>query len=62
MIGARGCVERLPGNPVTFRVSVAWQGLSDTVAPSLSCGQDADYGSVGRRRVLAVQLTLADLN
>jgi type IV pilus assembly protein PilV len=62
IIGARGCIERLPVNPVTFRVSVAWQGLSDTVAPSLACGQDVDYGSAGRRRVLAVQLTLADLN
>ncbi|QVL49333.1 MAG: type IV pilus modification protein PilV [Thiocapsa sp.] len=62
MIGARGCIERLPVDPATFRVSVAWQGLSDTVAPSLTCGQGADYGSAGRRRVLAVQLTLADLN
>ncbi|WP_296810958.1 type IV pilus modification protein PilV [Thiocapsa sp.] len=62
LIGARGCIERLPGDPATFRVSVAWQGLSDTVAPSLACGQEVDYGSPGRRRVLAVQLTLADLN
>jgi type IV pilus assembly protein PilV len=62
MIGARGCIEQLSVNPPTFRVSVAWQGLSDTVAPSLTCGQDVDYGSAGRRRVLAVQLSLAELN
>ncbi len=66
MIGARGCIERLPvdlQNPVlTFHVSVVWQGLTETVAPSLICGQGDDYGSPGRRRVLAVLVTLADLN
>jgi type IV pilus assembly protein PilV len=62
MIGARGCIERLPDDYVTFRVSVAWQGLTGTVVSGLPCGGAADYGGDGMRRVLAVQVTLANLN
>ncbi|SDX11868.1 type IV pilus modification protein PilV [Thiocapsa roseopersicina] len=63
MIDARGCLEHIRSSPEAFRVSVVWQGLSDTVAPSaaLSCGRD-QYGSELRRRVLAITVTLANLN
>jgi type IV pilus assembly protein PilV len=68
MLGARGCVQNItrPNKPTTFRVSVAWQGLGETVAPSneLTCGKgkyDINGADV-RRRVLALQTTLADLN
>lgn len=61
MLGARGCIERITGAHVNFRVSVAWQGLTETAAPSLPCGATANYGSNGLRRVLALQITLADL-
>lgn len=61
LIGARGCIEWLSGNPVTLRVSVAWQGLTETQAPALPCGED-DYGSEAMRRVLAIRVTLANLN
>lgn len=52
MIGARGCVEQLqPANPApnicqpaTYRVTIAWQGLSATVAPTSACGKDL-YGT-----------------
>ncbi len=62
MIGARGCVQRIPADSASFRVSVAWQGLGETVAPSnaLTCGKDM-YGAEVRRRVLALQTTLANL-
>lgn len=63
MIGARGCVEQVQeANPATgvctpaiYRVSVAWQGMHETVAPALECGKNL-YGSEGNRRVIAVQV------
>jgi type IV pilus assembly protein PilV len=63
MIGARGCLEHIRSSPEAFRVSVAWQGLSETAAPSaaLICGRN-QYGSELRRRVLAITVTLANLN
>ena len=61
LIGARGCIEGLSGDPVTLRVSVAWQGLTETRAPALPCGEDG-YGNEAKRRVLAIRVTLADLN
>lgn len=60
MIGALGCIERLQDDPLTFRVSVAWQGLAETQAPSLPCGQNA-FNPDSKRRVLATELILADL-
>jgi type IV pilus assembly protein PilV len=63
MIGARGCLEHIRSSPEAFRVSVAWQGLSDTVAPSaaMSCGRN-QYGSELRRRVLSITVILGNLN
>ena len=51
MIDARGCVEEIQAPdptsgiclPGTYRVTVAWQGLFATSAPSLSCGS-GKYG------------------
>lgn len=62
MIGALGCIEWLsaPGDPVTLRVSVAWQGLAETQAPTLPCGRNV-YDRESKRRVLATELILADL-
>lgn len=64
MIGARGCVERLSGSAntqVLIRVTVAWQGLSPTVAPELTCG-DGDYGDDDSlRRAVSVVVALAYL-
>lgn len=39
MIGARGCVEDL-GTGEEFLITVAWQGLTPTVAPASSCGEN----------------------
>ena len=58
MIGGRGCIEQIAGaNPPAYRISVAWQGLSPTVAPSIGCGA-GNYGTdpqtnVELRRVVA---------
>lgn len=51
MIGARGCVQQITApDPTTgiclpgvYRITVAWQGLFATSAPSLSCGS-TQYG------------------
>jgi type IV pilus assembly protein PilV len=54
MIGGRGCVEQLAGvDPPSYRVSVVWQGLSPTVAPSIDCGQGLYGANDSFRRVIA---------
>jgi type IV pilus assembly protein PilV len=65
MVGARGCVEQLQApnpaagvcQPGIYRISVAWQGLHPTLAPSLSCGANR-YGPDANRRAIAVQVTI----
>lgn len=65
MIGARGCVEQIqaanpnPGlcAPGIYRVTVAWQGLHETVAPALLCGQN-QYGNETLRRVISTTVTI----
>jgi type IV pilus assembly protein PilV len=57
MIGARGCVEQIQTadttsgvcRPAIFRVTVAWQGMSATVAPAVACGPN-QYGSDDKLR------------
>lgn len=64
MIGARGCVELLQAadasagvcRPALYRVSVSWQGMHETIAPSLACGKD-QYGPDTHRRSIGVQVT-----
>jgi len=64
MIGARGCIERVSGSAnseVVLRVTVVWQGMSPTVAPSLACGE-GEYGDDDRmRRAVSMLVTLAYL-
>ena len=52
---ARGCIE-LVGAPGTARISVAWQGDIDTVAPATSACGAGLYGSAGRRRVVSIDI------
>lgn len=44
MLGGRGCVEDLGGG--TYRVTVAWQGLTPIVSPVVACGQGS-YDTTG---------------
>lgn len=64
MIGARGCIETLSGSAtseVVLRITVVWQGMSPTVAPSLDCGK-GEYGDDDRmRRAASMLVTLAYL-
>ena len=62
MIGGRGCVDDLGLVPPSYRVSVAWQGLSATVAPQagIDCGT-AQYGNEAYRRVVTKIVSVANL-
>lgn len=66
MIGARGCIAQLQApdpttgvcRPGMYRVTVAWQGMGATAAPSLTCGQ-GQYGSDDAlRRAIANDLVI----
>lgn len=60
MIGARGCIVRLANN--LFEISVAWQGLSPTIAPdNNTCAQNL-YGDDAQRRVVTRTVRYATLN
>ncbi|MGH8571903.1 MAG: type IV pilus modification protein PilV [Gammaproteobacteria bacterium] len=60
MIGARGCITQTdPVNDI-YTIAVAWQGLTDTAAPAVACGNGL-YGNETRRRVVWTTLQIADL-
>ena len=54
MIGARGCIVQISAAERTYRITVAWQGLNKTVAPSSdnSCGLNT-YGDESQRRIVS---------
>ena len=72
MTGARGCISynsgaELPdaaGAPIAgtgiFTVAVAWQGTSETFAPTVACANDL-YGTEMRRRVVSETFRIANL-
>ena len=49
-LGARGCITFDPATSI-YTVAVAWQGMVDTQAPTVACGNNA-YGAETRRRVV----------
>lgn len=68
MLGARGCIQRIQAadtatcTPAIYRITVAWQGLSPTVAPSLACAQN-DYGANDAlRRAIPVDVVMPQLS
>ena len=74
MVGARGCISRDNPNPSTdiYTVAVAWQGMTDTAAPSapagasvpienaVACGANL-YGDETKRRVVWTTVRIATL-
>lgn len=65
MLGARGCIELLQVpdatagvcTPAIFRVTVAWQGMTKTSIPAITCGQN-QYGAEEYRRVVAARVVV----
>lgn len=73
MLGGRGCVSYDAAtelvDPVSgatlsgtgqYTVAVAWQGINDTVVPSLKCANGL-YGSETKRRLVSMSFRLARL-
>jgi len=68
MIGARGCISQIQApNPADgvclpgiYQVSVVWQGLHATQAPTLTCGQNK-FGADNYRRLIAAQVMIPQL-
>jgi type IV pilus assembly protein PilV len=65
LLGARGCVSQdaVTGN---YRVAIAWQGMSPTVAPTAvdanaTCGLN-QYGNEAARREVNITFRIADLD
>lgn len=58
MVGARGCIAY---DGTTYTVSVAWQGLTPTTAPTDQCGS-GEYGNENLRRVVNTSIRIADLD
>lgn len=64
LIGARGCIEKISGSSTTqavMRVTVAWQGLTPSAAPSVNCGKGS-YGTDDKlRRTVSILVTIGYL-
>jgi type IV pilus assembly protein PilV len=58
LLGGRACITSPSTN--LYLVTVVWQGLVPTVAPSVTCGQGS-YGTDTFRRAVVVPVRLADL-
>jgi type IV pilus assembly protein PilV len=65
MSGARGCIEEItaPNGTVdvctmgVYRITVSWQGMHATVAPSLNCGAN-QYGAENLRRTISTRVAI----
>ena len=64
MTGGRGCIEQIQApvaatcTPGVYRVTVGWQGLSKTLASSLTCANTGLYGGETYRRAIATRGTV----
>ena len=59
LLGGQGCIAA--GATNEYIVTVTWQGLTRTVAPGATCGQN-DYGNDALRRVVSMRVQIATLN
>lgn len=60
MIGARGCVS-FDSSTGIYTVVVSWQGMNDTFAPVVNCGNNL-YGAEAKRRAVWTTLQIATLS
>lgn len=64
IVGARGCVTSAadPGTGITtYTIMVAWQGPTDSFAPTKNCANGL-YGAETKRRLVWTTLQVANLN
>ena len=59
LLGGQGCITAGAANE--YIVTVAWQGLTRTVVPGSTCGQN-DYGNDALRRVVSMRVQIATLS
>lgn len=60
MLGARGCVELVSTG--LYQVSVVWQGMGKTAAPTgVNCASSL-YGDDAQRRAVSIKLQIANLS
>ena len=59
MTGARGCVT-FDATTGIYTIAVAWQGQSNSAAPTVNCAKNL-YGSEAKRRVVSTTLQIANL-
>jgi type IV pilus assembly protein PilV len=59
LLGGRGCITA--GATNEYVVTVVWQGLTQTVAPESTCGQNA-YGNENLRRTVSMRVQIATLS
>lgn len=65
MQGGLGCITQVQApNPASgvctpgiYLITVAWQGMHQTIEPASTCGQNL-YGSAGYRRALSMQVSV----
>ena len=60
MIDARGCITQVNAADQTYRVTVVWQGMSETVVPATNCGQN-QYSDEKARRAVSLLVRIGDL-
>lgn len=66
MTGARGCITEVQApdgtwgvcTPGIYQITVAWQGVHQTKAPSVACGQNL-YGDDSYRRTISTQVAIS---
>ncbi|WP_296227369.1 type IV pilus modification protein PilV [Ralstonia sp. UBA689] len=63
MMGARGCIEVIDTTNQIYRLTVAWQGLVQTVPSALPCGSGSNsFGNDAYRRAISVQVRIGVLS
>ena len=61
MIDARGCVDQVTATMhAQYVVSVVWQGINPTVAPTTACGR-GQYGAENTRRAITANVLVGCL-
>lgn len=64
VLGARGCIENILGSTdgeTNIRLTIAWQGMTPTKAPSSTCGLDQYGDPDSLRRTASLDTVLANL-